>query len=138
MWRILLAACALVGGACFCVVNARAGCDATGAVCESYDSTGNCAAGDGSSFGRTEADVGPVVVAGTSDCSYMSGYGQRSNAITADALGAGVTWASFSYDDVENGHFDGCFVTAYAVTGIYESCPAAASPPDPGWGRLLP
>lgn len=138
MWRILLAACALVGGACFCVANARASCDATGTVCDYAVETGDCAAGDGAWYRTTYAQTPVGTVQGTSDCYYASGYGSSDNTISASTVAGSLVWGSFAYDDFENGHFEGCFVYVSVGIGVYESCPAAASPPDPGWGHLLP
>ena len=135
MLRLILALCALVGAACACTLTARAGCDATGIVCESANTTGDCAAGDGFDSRSTTVSAGPASVTGDAECSYSSGFGSSSSTITASAAGVSVEWGSLAYDDVENGHFEGCFVFAGPV---YESCPAALSPPDPGWGHLLP
>src|SRR5438552_18229808 len=113
MWKLLVAACALATGACACVGVARANCDATGIVCESYSSSGDCAAGEGSSYGRTDANVlGVVDVAGPSDCTRSVGFSSWDNAVNASAAGVGVGWGSFVYDDVDNGHFEGCLVHA--------------------------
>jgi hypothetical protein len=121
-----------------CVPHASAGCDPTGLACatESSYSEGDCAAGDGFESRSTTVNVaGAATVTGAADCSRGGGFGSSSNSVAANVGPASVLWSSFSYDDPENGHFDGCFLY---VGPLYESCPAALGPPDPGWGHLLP
>lgn len=73
------------------------------------------------------------MLSGTSTCFGSRGDDKSTDTVqVADGL---VTWGSLAHDDPDAGHFEGCFLF---VLGVYESCPAAASPPDPGWGPPAP
>jgi hypothetical protein len=111
------------------------GCHA-GLVCiaESSYVEGDC---DDAGFesGSTSVNVAGVAsVTGASECyTYGGGYGGGSSSITVSTPAGNVFWLDFWYNDVENGEFHGCYLYAFDMT---PACPA--SPPNPGWGNVLP
>lgn len=119
---------------------AAAACDPTGAVCvhDEAVSEGDCASGgfeSGTTEARVQTDVAQASVTGSSYCAGPSGENGVTIVAGTPVQGASATWKEFYYEDPENGAFRQCFLYA---PGIFLPCPSRASPPDPGWGTLLP
>lgn len=104
-----------------------------GLVCTSESSYGdNC---DEFGGGVTVVSVaGGQIVAGGSYYCYPGGGG--SDAFVY-APGTSVYWGEFHYSDPENGEFRGCFIFVGDQYVAPPSCDVG-SPPNPGWGNLLP
>ena len=135
---------------------ATAACTVTmvGGVC-TYDETlayGDDCQYDGIRQHITGVDVftiaGGAYVVGYSYCDTWvpQCYEYDETAIVAGAYGplagAQVTWYEYSFASPCYGNFSGCSTSVFAyaaVTGVGQNlgCPAG-SPPNPGWGDLLP
>lgn len=121
------------------------GIPATACATESSYADGSCEAGEGFESHATSIilaapGVASVVVTGSSWC-YASGGsegGESGVSVVAstEQTSAGATWREFYYDDPKFGSQRYCFIAS--VEPIYASCPAALSPPNPGWGDMVP
>lgn len=121
------------------------GLPVTACTSESTYAEGSCEAGEGFESGATSVTVAApgvasMVVTGSYYCYASGDYSGGENGISAvastDHAAVGAVWKEFYYDDPKFGANRFCFIQS--VEPIYASCPAALSPPNPGWGDVLP
>lgn len=126
-----LAPLAVAGGAC------------VGDVCagDQNSGSGTCESGNGQESHKTGLFLGDhAAVSGGSECwAYdgdQSGQWSGVNAhVNAQDYQVGAAWATESHD-TRHGSWESCYL--YAVVVLVD-CPAElGSPPNPGWGSLLP
>lgn len=120
-------------------VCAPLGLPATVCVVDHATADGDCASG-GFQAGTTKVDVeAPGTASAEAGGAWFCSGTYEQNSVFVEAYtgfeGASASWTEFSYEDPENGAFRQCFVSAGAV---FQTCPDGVSPPNPGWGALLP
>ena len=114
-------------------------CEPAGAVCVTDESSsdGECANG-GFQAGTTSVDAGlqgtaTASAGGSWYCAGTQHYHSIGGGAATPAGAVAVAWTEYGYSDPENGEFSDCFV---ATPLLFQPCPV--SPPNPGWGSLLP
>lgn len=121
------------------------GVPVTACASETTYADGSCEAGEGFESGATSVVVAApglasIVVTGSYYCYAYGTSSGGENGISAfvssDQAAAGAMWHEFYYNDPKFGAQRFCFVSS--VEPVYASCPAALSPPNPGWGDMLP